>query len=175
MYYRWEGAIRQKDCESVIAEYKDYELRGGTVVNGKHEVRRASICWIDASHLIYRAVKSFMNEANSIFFNYDIGESEKLQFAKYEVGGKYGWHKDELPSQNNTIRKLSTIVQLSSPDDYEGGELEMFNGDEDLEDLNIKKQGSVIVFDSRDWHRLTPVTSGVRYSLASWSLGRRFS
>ena len=72
------------------------------------------------------------------------------------------------------MRKLSTIVQLSNPDDYEGGEFQFFNGEEEPEDLKIKSQGSVIVFDSLDWHRLTPITSGVRYSLTQWSQGPKF-
>jgi predicted 2-oxoglutarate/Fe(II)-dependent dioxygenase YbiX len=32
----------------------------------------------------------------------------------------------------------------------------------------------VIVFASHDWHRVTPVTKGVRYSLTLWFLGPHF-
>ena len=39
---------------------------------------------------------------------------------------------------------------------------------------DIRAQGSVIVFDSRDWHRVTPVTKGTRYSIVCWSVGPNF-
>ena len=50
-----------------------------------------------------------------------------------------------------------------------------FDNDE-LRDVSeeVKEQGTVIVFDSRDWHRVTPVTKGVRYSLVCWTVGPRF-
>jgi PKHD-type hydroxylase len=39
---------------------------------------------------------------------------------------------------------------------------------------DIKSQGSVVVFDSRDWHRVTPVTKGVRHSIVCWTVGPNF-
>jgi len=35
----------------------------------------------------------------------------------------------------------------------------------------IKEQGSVVIFPSFTFHRVTPVTKGTRYSLVSWSVG----
>ena len=39
---------------------------------------------------------------------------------------------------------------------------------------NIRDQGTIIVFDSYDWHRVTPVTKGVRYSIVCWTSGPNF-
>jgi len=160
MYYSWEGVIAPAQCEKIIEEYKDKKCSEGVV--GKEEKVDSSIrC-------------SFMVEANEKFFKYNMTGSETIQFATYKAGGKYDWHKDVISGTAETLRKLSTTVQLSNSADYEGGKLELFNGDKSPEDLKIMKQGSVIVFDSLDWHRLTPVTKGIRYSLAQWSYGRRF-
>ena len=73
---------------------------------------------------------------------------------------------------------------MSDPDTYEGGELQFYNGDRPVEDFgnitgeqvsnDIKSQGSVVVFDSRDWHRVAPVTNGVRYSMVCWCVGPNF-
>jgi predicted 2-oxoglutarate/Fe(II)-dependent dioxygenase YbiX len=41
---------------------------------------------------------------------------------------------------------------------------------EKVRDLAWSK-GTVLVFCSRDWHRVTPITKGIRYSLVSWILG----
>ena len=38
----------------------------------------------------------------------------------------------------------------------------------------ILPQGSIVIFPSYLWHRVTPVTKGVRYSLVIWNLGYPF-
>jgi PKHD-type hydroxylase len=70
---------------------------------------------------------------------------------------------------------------LSKPEDYEGGELEfgLFNPNTKrkynfLKCEEIKPQGSIVVFPSFLWHRVTPVTKGKRNSLVIWSQGDRF-
>ena len=35
----------------------------------------------------------------------------------------------------------------------------------------FRKKGSIIVFPSFIYHRVTPVTEGTRYSLVTWNLG----
>ena len=40
--------------------------------------------------------------------------------------------------------------------------------------VEIRPQGSIIVFPSYVYHQVTPVTSGTRYSLVLWSLGQPF-
>ena len=39
---------------------------------------------------------------------------------------------------------------------------------------DINSQGTVIVFDSRDWHRVSPMISGVRHSIVCWTVGPNF-
>ena len=39
---------------------------------------------------------------------------------------------------------------------------------------DIRDQGAVIVFDSRDFHRVTPCTKGTRYSIVCWTVGPNF-
>ena len=175
MYYRWEELISAKECNAIINEFKDAEFQDGDVKDGELvNIRCTKVHWVDPQHLLNRAIQSIMMEANSIYFNYSIEGSERLQFGSYGVDGKYDWHTDGAGCGDEPHRKLSTTVQLSAPEDYEGGEFEFFNGDANPQNLKIRKQGSVIVFDSRDWHRITPVTKGIRYSLVMWSYGRRF-
>ena len=40
--------------------------------------------------------------------------------------------------------------------------------------VEIRPQGSIIVFPSYTHHQVTPVTRGIRYSLVLWSLGKPF-
>ena len=174
MYFRWEALVSARECNEIIDEFKNAEcedavIKGGGVV----DMRCTSVHWVDPQHLLNRVMDSIMLEANSKYFNYSITGSERLQFATYGMDGKYDWHTDSLGYEKEPHRKLSTTLQLSPPEDYEGGDFEFFTGDKQ-EDLDLRKQGSVVVFDSRDWHRITPITKGVRHSLVMWSYGRKF-
>ena len=74
--------------------------------------------------------------------------------------------------------------QLTDGSEYSGGELEFDFRDYDPpqrdESKHLRKaheilpKGSIIVFPSHLWHRVKPVTRGVRYSLVVWHLGYPF-
>mgnify|MGYP003679119510 FL=1 len=82
------------------------------------------------------------------------------------------------------MRKLSLTLVLSDPNTFEGGELQFYNGEKPFQDMgeikgeqvnkDIQAQGTVIVFDSMDWHRVTPVTKGIRHSVVCWTVGPNF-
>ena len=84
------------------------------------------------------------------------------------------FHYPHDEDYKNVTRKLSLTLQLSDPNTYEGGKFLLFNGEHEPSEPPIREQGSIIVFDSRLWHKVTPVTKGVRYSLVSWVLGPHF-
>jgi PKHD-type hydroxylase len=68
---------------------------------------------------------------------------EGFQFTRYDAPtGHYGMHVDK--ALNGQVRKLSLTIQLSSPDDYEGGELAL---QYDLKpEVMSKELGKMIVF-----------------------------
>jgi PKHD-type hydroxylase len=69
-------------------------------------------------------------------------------------------------------RKLSVVLQLSDPSEYEGGDLEIMNCSEPTQ---VKKEkGLVTAFPSFMLHRVTPVTKGIRRTLVVWLTGPRF-
>ena len=75
--------------------------------------------------------------------------------------------------------KLSIVITLVDGSEYEGGDLEMnFRHKNKVDEIKkiteIREKGSVIVFPSFIWHRVTPVTAGTRYSLVNWNLGFPF-
>ena len=74
-------------------------------------------------------------------------------------------------------RKISAILSLNNATDYEGGEVEMHTGHPDEKPFTIeelKTQATLIFFPSFIWHRVKPLTKGVRYSLVSWARGEPF-
>jgi len=78
------------------------------------------------------------------------------------------------------VRKLSVTINLNNPGDYEGGNLKFDFGHHTEDGVQfhecdeIRPKGSIIVFPSFIDHCVTPVTSGTRYSLVLWNLGRPF-
>ena len=71
------------------------------------------------------------------------------------------------------IRKLSFSLQLSDPDDYEGGNVQLID-DSGKSYFAPRKRGSIILFDSRAQHRVLKVTKGVRKSIVGWVVGPRW-
>ena len=77
------------------------------------------------------------------------------------------------------VRKLSMTLNLTDPDDYKGGDLKFDFGPHAGRGRfktckEIRPRGSIIIFPSFIHHQVTPVTSGTRYSLVIWSLGKPF-
>ena len=83
------------------------------------------------------------------------------------------------PHMVNKVRKLSITINLNEPGEYDGGNLKFDFGphagkERFHECVEIRPQGSIIVFPSYVYHQVTPVTRGTRYSLVLWSLGKPF-
>ena len=111
---------------------------------------------------------------NGMYWRYDInGFHEHLQYTVYDGSGThYDWHVDNNMLTDLPPRKLSMSVQLSDPDDYDGGGLEISDGQ--IVEATDARGSSVIVFPSYRVHRVTPVTEGVRRSLVVWANGPPF-
>jgi PKHD-type hydroxylase len=66
-------------------------------------------------------------------------------------------------------RKVSIVLQLSKPEDYDGGLLQL-NGGNGIIDAP-KEYNTLVIFPSFMLHRVTPVITGTRKSLVTWLAG----
>jgi len=190
MFFVYPRAVKPDVCEQIVRDCKQNILKKASIYNydmtssrDDPEIRKASVDFItDKDNKANKLAWHFLKEANKIQFNYDLEYFQAIQFAEYKNGGFYGWHQDDSGTEkSNEVRKLSLTLVLSNPDTFKGGELQFFNGDRLMQDMgkitgeqitkDIKAQGSVIVFDSRDWHRVTPVVEGTRHSIVCWCCG----
>ena len=140
-------------------------------------IRRTKLNWFPTNHPYNKILSDYVQKANKIMYHYNLTKFTPCQFARYDVNDFYDYHQDsghQIVEYEKETRKISMTVQLSDPKDYEGGEFYFYNGNKEEIEPEIKKQGSIVCFDSRMWHRVAPVTKGVRYSLVSWILGPRF-
>ena len=87
---------------------------------------------------------------------------------RYEPGMTYGWHVDEalFPSTPPMRSDLSCTIFLNTPPDYDGGELVIQLGAQELAfKLNA---GDAILYPSTTIHQVAPVTRGVRLAAITW-------
>lgn len=136
------------------------------------QYRLSDVSWMtdnEDTRWIYEKMSNLCKIANKNMWNFDIwGYQDNFQYTVYYGdGGHYDWHADLGPGISN--RKISCVLQLSDPEEYEGGDLQMNPGGNIL---NVPKGlGVVCFFPSFLLHRVTPLNGGVRKSLVNWFCG----
>ena len=173
-YAFWNNAFSKEECQTIINIAKNKGLIKGKT-RGESDVRDSKISWlypIDDMDWVFRRVTDMALSLNERFFKFDLfGLNEGFQFTNYEApSGKYGKHVDR--GINTPVRKLSISIQLTDPEEYEGGELYLYEEDKGI--LMDKSQGTLIMFPSYVLHEVTPLTKGTRNSLVSWVTGKQF-
>jgi PKHD-type hydroxylase len=147
-----------------------------TVVNQNYRCVLTAALTTNDAPWAYERLRDKTTLANADFFRYDlVGFCENLIFLRYDFDparpGKYEWHQD-IGGGMSSLRKLSTVTQLSQEKDYDGGRLRMFtNCDFDPGHVD---QGDTVIFPSYTPHCVTPMERGVRHSLVSWVTGPSF-
>jgi hypothetical protein len=161
----------------------------------KKTKRDTKVIWLNDVWM-YQAINPIVESANqSANWNFEWNYNEQIQFGRYDKNKFYGWHSDSLehpwvydrpnqPHFHNKMRKLSTIISLNDASEYEGGEVLFDFRNSDIEKSDsvsnivvceeLKTKGTVVTFPSHVWHKVSPVTKGVRYSLVLWHLGWPF-
>ena len=200
-YYYWyfKSAIPLKICDDIIEYGKSQQEQIALTGNYKpnkvsdddikdvSKKRKSNVVWM-SDRWIYKEIHPYIIQANAnAGWNFEWDHSEACQFTKYGKEQFYDWHcdswdkpynKPDDPSRHGKIRKLSVTVSLSDETEYEGGDFEFDFRNTDSGSnqprlcKEIRPKGSVVVFPSFVWHRVKPVTSGTRYSLVIWNLGK---
>ena len=187
-------------CEDLTDNFDpqmaDSRLHGDALNKDKRNSQNA---WVPTNHWVGGFVWHYIERANRENFMYDLTciDGESMQYTRYTEGQFYGWHNDAglatqykpmavgnrgngqetvndwVNSSCEMVRKLSFVVQLSDPDDYEGGNVQLL--DEAGNSYMVpRKKGCIVLFDSRTQHRVLKVTKGTRKSIVGWTVGPRW-
>jgi PKHD-type hydroxylase len=182
-WYEWwmfKNAIPKKVCDEIIKEGLLQEELKATVKGDECDlvppdnIRKTEVHWV-YSEWVKPYVEKYTHIANyNSGWHYDIDytKTENLQFGVYRKGDHYTWHTDSI-FFSETPRKLTCIVMLSEPEDYDGGEFQIKSSwnDEQIAFSDKMEKGDVIVLPSMVIHRVTEIVSGVRMSLVGWVQG----
>jgi len=182
---QWSKIFNDEEVASIIEYGKSLPtveaLTGDNFsMSDNEEIRKSTISWInrdDDNSWIFDRINGCAYNLNNELHGFDIEYCHTLQFTRYEDDySHYTWHWDMYTRSNslerNDIchqRKFSAVVQLSDPEDYEGGELQL-SPCGNITNMQ-KEKGLLVCFPSFLLHRVLPVTKGQRYSLVAWFTG----
>lgn len=174
------GALSAAECQLILTQTQEVNSRDAGLVgrNTDHNLRRADLVWVDdipGAGWIMDNVVAIVGAANRDVFDFALqGFDESAQIARYDAArqGHFDWHADIGDGPLAARRKLTVVVQLSDPADYEGGTLEIMPSAQIIRAANDR--GTATVFPSYLLHRVTPVTKGTRHSLTIWAHGPAF-
>lgn len=149
----------------------------GSEVTDK-QIRDSLISWVHpdpGTQWIFERVASIVNTVNSQYFGLDLTQTESVQLTEYdsEYQGFYGAHTDLSYGSSglSRYRKLSVTMQLSDPDEYEGGDLLLYHVNLKNPFMASRTKGTMTLFRSHIIHEVVPVTRGTRYSFVTWIQG----
>jgi len=213
--------FNDQECELIHRVAETRELQEGLIGNIETDpdaptesegvndnfIRQSDVRWIEHEIMpaeIQQKITDGINQA-SIDGNWmhQWDHIENHQYTIYNhrpeaevTGDFYTWHTDsgDRPqSHGGRIRKLSSTIQLSHPDEYEGGHFQWIEpvgifdklkstGTQNINVENYiqsapfsaKERGSFIIFPSFVHHQVQPVTRGTRVSLVSWYHGQPY-
>lgn len=167
-------AFSAAQCDAILGKYAGSPLQPGVLMQQSAPdlaARKSAVRFVpvnDEDAWIFNRLRDVAVLANQRF-GFDLKDFEHgFQLGRYAEGEFYHWHAD-LGADVSALRKLSLVVQLTDPADYEGGELEFFP-----QPITApRERGTVIAFPSYIPHRVIPVTRGQRHSIAAWIVGEK--
>ena len=178
-YWYWKNYLSKNEIIKLnkLIE-RDYDRQEPKELAAQNRVKTSDVLQIE-----YRKIKDKLNllfeECYSVGlrqFGYDltpINDRSHLNFNIYssKKQGQYESHYDSSNSDMYDV-KLTCLINLSLKK-YEGGKFEYLNTTW-REIKELEKPGSIVMLKSHFHHRVMPVTSGERRTLANFMIGPRF-
>jgi|TARA_B100000424_G_scaffold261557_1_gene246655 predicted 2-oxoglutarate/Fe(II)-dependent dioxygenase YbiX len=150
----------QEECEKIMS----VETEPAPFVTYGHMKKLNLLLQNDDNKWIRDRIEKTLLDINKRIYNYkDVYLQNEIGYRIYDENESYDWHTDNFWGQ-----RLSMSITLN--DDYEGGQLYIFNG----EFLEPKKMvGVMTVWPPFLFHHVSPVTKGKRKTLLTFLQGPR--
>lgn len=183
-YHVDSGFFTTTDADRILAHCSQFILNDGNLFDGVNDYqRKAKLHFIErpdfSTQWLYDKMNVLIGYYNDTLFDFDLVGYDYMQYAEYGVGGHQRFHNDiryeyDPAYISENFRKLTCVLMLSDPSEYEGGEL-LLNLSNEQGALSLKPQkGEVVMFPSFVPHQVNPVLSGTRKTLVVWALGPKF-
>lgn len=182
-YYWYKNGFSKEELDVIYNGVSNLPFEGASLLGNNDassikNIRSSSVKWIPKNEewmWLYEKLMDMVMTANKELWDFNlISAPELIQYTEYYdvEGGHYTWHQD-IGTGVGSHRKISITVQLSEPDEYEGGDLEMWKGGNSYS-VAERGAGVVFIFPSYMMHRVTKVTKGTRRSFVLWVGGDHY-
>lgn len=174
-YWLWENAVPHEICDMAVKCRENFNEDTAKIGIGSGDInaeyRQSKIIWLPTGHWLEGILSNYGMNANlQAGWNYELNFPENVQLTKYEKEGHYNFHSDASIEDGVYIRKVSVVLLLNDPSEFEGGEFEFFG----LNGHAVKlTKGALLAFPSFSMHRVKPIAQGVRHSAVTWIKGIR--
>jgi PKHD-type hydroxylase len=177
----FQDAFTADELDQIVSYGDSLRFSSATVDNNREpgaDIRVAKTAWISNNETVpwlYDRMAWVARQLNGQFYHFNLsGFQEDMQYTTYESeeNGHYNWHID-AGGEGRPPRKMSLVLQLSDPADYDDGELQVMTSSNPTS--VTKQRGLIAAFPSYVLHRVTPVTCGIRKSLVIWVTGPAFT
>ena len=165
------ASVADKDAKKPIDQHSHKDI--------KHEMRTNSVTFIYDKTICRRWLNVAKQVNKDLGWDFELSDIEPIQYGEYAESQQYAWHVDQhnQPYKDNNVRKMSFSVFLN--DDYTGGEFDLEIHGPTVKGHRYKTFSklpinSILFFQSDYWHRVRPVTDGVRKSMVGWVLGPKY-
>lgn len=144
-----------------------YEKDSGSRFSRDRTCSNGWIAVLPETEWIYNKILKEVARVNHENFRFDIDNFQLATLLRYKPFQQFKWHVDVHDGHEQ--RKLTCVVNLTDPNKYVGGQLEV-EGDWENHEL-ARDQGSAIIFPSFLMHRAKAPILGTRWSLVLWQTG----
>jgi PKHD-type hydroxylase len=168
-------AFTPAECDEIVAMARSRALEPATVWGSEGDEVVPALRSAERCHLMRGSETAWVFERLDALFaeggaRFELAVDpvfEAIQVVRYGVGDHFqSWHTDS-GTDRHWQRQLSLSVELSAPEEHDGGTLEIAPGT--MGAARTLPKGGVRLFPSRAIHRVTPVTRGERWALVAWT------
>ena len=166
--------LTRSQCEMIVQDATVIGMKRAPVLakdgsRVSHFNRTCASCWLPkAPHYqwIYNYMAAVIDDVNTEHYQFDVMDMQNLQVLRYRPGQWFRWHYDTFDGSD---RKLTCVINLSRPEDYLCGGLQIEGDWEGAEHSHL--QGAASVFPTWMKHRARTPIWGTRWALVAWITG----
>lgn len=160
-------------------------LNHGETYVERNDIRKCGVTHIqrdETNHWLHEKMEQVMLQTNDQLWKLSITDfGETMRQMRYGPDEHFrAWHVDH-GAGDTAFRKLTAVVQLSHESEYEGGDFEFAGNSFDDEfgkfyypNINTKQMGSILIFPTYFFHRVTTISKGDRRSAVFRACGPYF-
>ena len=175
-YFYWNNAFNEKEINQInsIIHKKKEKLKDTGATNTRKTATVEHIKLKYLKNILQDALSDIVenNQNNYGYAIYPFGDKSYLNINTYKKNQEYDWHCDMEYFKSSDI-KLTVLINISTHD-FTGGELNLLDGSPHSVVKELKKPGSMIIFNSFLFHKVNPVKKGIRKTLTLWVKGPAF-